>query len=426
MGRGPAGLTRLRSVTGVRILLVAPSCDGTDVGEAWVAFQWARRLSERHDVTLLTYRGRDRPSAVEQLPSTRVVEWTQPAVLGRAPRLNSLMKPWYPLFHAHCRRWTAAALRRGERFDVGHQPVPVAMRYPSPLRGSGVPYVLGPLGGSIATPAGFVDEDTAPWYVGLRKADTWRLRHDPILRRSLQEAAAVLAIAPYAEPGLRSAGVREVRFLSETAVANVPPPVRREASPTPLRLLFVGRVIRTKGLRDAIRALEGLSDLPLVLDVVGDGFDRPECQRLALRLGLGQRVRFHGALPRAAVDRFYERADVFVFPSYREPGGNVPFEAMAWGLPLVVADAGGPGHVVKDHFGVRVAVTDPTRFASDLSRAIRGLATDPARRLAMGEAARTEALRSGTWAARVEQMETVYDEVVSAAAMRPAARSPLP
>ena len=56
-----------------RVLLVAPSVDATDVGEAWVASQWARRLGERHDVTLLTHRKRGRPSAVDQLPSVEVV-----------------------------------------------------------------------------------------------------------------------------------------------------------------------------------------------------------------------------------------------------------------------------------------------------------------------------------------------------------------
>lgn len=396
----------------MRLLLVAPSCDGTDVGEAWVAHQWASRLSERHDLTVLTYRGHTRPSAVEQLPAARVVEWDQPAFYSRSPRLNSLLKPWYPTFYAHARRWIRQAIARGERFDVAHQPVPVAMRYPSPLRGMGIPYVVGPQGGSIANPQHFEDEDTAPWYVGLRRVDAWRLRHDPVLRRSYRDASAVLAIAPYAADAMRDLGVDRPHYLSETAIGSVPDTLTRAEWPDPLRLLFVGRLIRTKGARDAIRALADLRDLPVVLDVVGDGFDRGACEALASELDLRERVRFHGARPRAEVDGFYERADVFVFPSYREPGGNVPFEAMGWGLPLVVADAGGPGHVVSEDFGVRVPVTDPHTFARDLAAAIRSLAEDPNRRLAMGKAAREEVLATGTWSRRVEQMEEIYAQVL--------------
>ena len=180
-----------------KVLLVAPSCDGTDVGEAWVAHQWAAGLSERHDVTVLTYRQHGRPPPCPSCPSARVVEWDQPPLLSRPARFNSLLKPWYPLFHHHCRRWLAEARRRGERFDVGHQPVPVAMRYPSPLVHAGIPYVIGPVGGSLTSPPGFDDEDTAPWYVGLRRVDSWRLAHDPVLRRSYERARVVLGIAPY-------------------------------------------------------------------------------------------------------------------------------------------------------------------------------------------------------------------------------------
>ena len=137
-----------------RVLLVAPSVDATDVGEAWVAYQWAHRLGARHDVTLLTHRKRGRPSAVGQLPQVEVVEWDEPLLLSRPDRFNSLLKPWYPYFHLQCRRWIAAALAAGRRFDVGHQPTPVAMRYPSPLTRSGLPYVIGPVGGRGACRSG--------------------------------------------------------------------------------------------------------------------------------------------------------------------------------------------------------------------------------------------------------------------------------
>lgn len=394
-----------------KVLLVAPSCDGTDVGEAFVAYQWASRLSLRHDLTVLSYRGAGRPSASEQLPTARVVEWEQPAFLTRAARLNSLMKPWYPLFYAHARRWIRQAIASGERFDVAHQPVPVAMRYPSPLQGLGIPYVIGPVGGSLESPKTFEAEDTAPWYVGLRRLDQWRMRHDRRLRASYRDAAVVLGIAPYVAETLDSLELPDLRWMSETGAVSLPPPVDRSERTGPVRFLFVGRLIRTKGVRDAIRAIAQVRGQDLVLDVVGDGFDRPACEELVRSLGLDGVVSFHGALPRAAVDDFYRRADVFLFPSYREPGGNVPFEAMAWGLPLIVSDRGGPANVVKDEFGVRVPAVDPESFAEGLAVAIGLLAGDPIRRQAMGAAARRDVTATGTWDRRVEQAESIYAEL---------------
>lgn len=397
----------------MRLLLVAPTVDPDDVGESWVAWQWARHLTSRHEVTLLTYRKRGHPSVVDRLPAARVVEWVEPPLVGSAERLNSLMKPGYVPFHLRARRWIRAASARGERFDVGHQPLPVAMRYPSPLRGSGIPYVLGPVGGGLQSPPALDVEDTAPWYLALRRLDPWRLRHDPLLRATYEEAACVLGIASYVGDALSELRIRRLEILSETGLEELPPapvPARRTG---PLRLLFVGRLIRTKGARDAIAAMGHLRDLDVVLDVVGDGFDREECERLAGLLGVADRVVFHGAQPRERVDALYRAADVFVFPSFREPGGNVVFEAMGQALPLVVSDRGGPASAVDDGCGIRVTPTGPERYAADLAGAIRRLARDPALRARMGAAARARVIAVGLWSSKVDAADRIYDEVVT-------------
>ena len=394
-----------------RVLLIAPGVDSGDIGEAWVAYQWASRLSARHSVTLLTYRKRGRRSATSQLPDTRVIEWDELPLIGRAERFNSLFKPWYPDFYRKCRRWIGQALRNGDIFDVAHQPVPVAMRYPSPLVSSGLPYVLGPVGGSIASPPGFVSEDTAPWYMDLRKVDAWRLAHDPLLRRSYAEAACVLGIAPYVADALTRVGPRQFEVMSETGIVSLPTTINRRQHRLDTKLLFVGRLIRTKGARDVIRALDSVRDLLVTLDIVGDGFDRRACENLAVELRVADRVTFHGSLPRNQVDTFYQEADVFVFPSYREPGGNVPFEAMAYGLPMIVADRGGPGYVITAECGIRVTPTEPAQFARDIAAGIRVLAERPALRIAMGEAARRRVIEVGTWHQRMLQIDEVYARI---------------
>ncbi|MRJ76479.1 glycosyltransferase [Aeromicrobium sp. SMF47] len=391
----------------LRLLLVAPTIDSSDVGESWVAYQWAAHLSERFDTTVLTYRKRGRPSAVAQLPHARVVEWMEPRGLGRAERLNSLAKPAYVPFHWHARRWIRDALARGERFDVAHQPLPVAMRYPSPLAGFDIPFILGPVGGSLGSPSGFEDGDTAPWYVGLRRIDPWRLRHDWLLRRTYTDASIVLGIAPYVADALSDVPVRDLRMMPETALDVLPEwrPVRH--GPT-IHLLFVGRLVRTKGAREAIRAMALLREHDVVLDVVGDGFDRGECERLAAELDLKGRVRFHGARTRAEVEQFYRAADVFVFPSFREPGGNVVFEAMGHHLPVVTCDRGGPGAAVDDTCGIRVPVHSPDQLVRDLAEALTSLILDPALRTSMGTSARSRVERVGLWTGKVDAICDLY------------------
>jgi glycosyltransferase involved in cell wall biosynthesis len=396
-----------------KLLLIAPTCDGQDVGEAWVAYQWARGLAKRHDVTLLTYCKRGKVPASRQLTGLRVIEWAEPPLLGKAERFNSMLKPAYVPFYINARRWIRLALARGECFDLAHQPLPVAMRYPSPVAGLGIPYVIGPVGGSLDSPPGFAkEEDTAPWYVGLRGLDRMRLRLDPQLRRTYERASCVIGIAPYVRELLRGFSIRRFEVMSETGIGSLPQPVDRSRRDSPIVLLYVGRLVRTKGARDAIRAMDHLRDLPVVLHIVGDGFDRAACERLTLELGIVDRVTFHGRKERCEVEEFYRAADLFVFPSYREPGGNVVFEAMGCGLPLIVSDLGGPGNAVDNTCGIRLHPVTPDQYALDIAGAIRLLVEDRGLRWSLGEGARQRVDDIGLWDRKIDQISLLYEKVL--------------
>lgn len=396
----------------MKLLLIAPTCNGEDVGEAWVAHQWAERLSARHDVTLLTYHKRGARPAREQLDGMRIIEWTEPPLLGRAERFNSMLKPGYVPFYFRARKWIKQALARGERFDLVHQPVPVAMRYPSPASGLGIPFLMGPVGGGLSSPAGFTGEDTSRrWYMALRGLDGYRLRWDPMLRSTYSNAACVLGIADYVQRQLAEVPLRRFEIMSETGLDDIPPPIDRSGRTGPVRLLYVGRLVRTKGVRDLVRAMGLIKDVDVVLDVVGEGPERGECENLARSLGISDRVFFHGWKSKPEVRDFYRQADIFTFPSYREPGGNVALEAMGFSLPLIVVDRGGPGSATSDRCAIKLAVSTPEALASDLASAIRRLAADRKLRCDMGKAAHTHVTDTALWTAKLDRMDSLYGQI---------------
>lgn len=398
-----------------KLLLIAPACDGEDVGEAWSAYRWVRELAARNEVTILTYYKRGRTPVSRQLHGARVVEWPEPPGVGRAERLNSMLKPGYVPFYFHARSWIRRALARGEHFDLAHQLVPLAMRYPSPVAGLGIPFIMGPVGGSLQSPPGFgADEDTSPWYMGLRRLDVLRIQRDPWLRRTYQQASSVIGIAPYVKEFLSGVGLQRFDVMSDTGIERLPEPIARTGRGGEVRLLYVGRLVRTKGARDAIRALSLTNDLTAVLQIVGDGFDRAACENLTAELGLNDRVRFHGRLPRNEIDDLYRSADIFLFPSYREAGGNVVFEAMSYGLPLIVSDIGGPGYAVDDTCGIRLHPVSPDTYARDLAAAITRLVTNETLRLELGGAARRRVADIALWERKVGQLETIYSEILAA------------
>jgi glycosyltransferase involved in cell wall biosynthesis len=403
-------------MTRPRVVIIGPCADPTDVGEALSTWRWTRGLSERVDVTLLTYVKAGRESAARSLPGVRAIEWNDLPIPSRLERLNAALQPGYGLFYMRARRWLKQAITDGARFDLAHQLAPLALRYPSPAAGLGLPVVVGPLAGSLTTPRMFEQETSGePWFIKLRRLDRFRLRHDPLLRGTYESAAVVIGVAPYVREILGELEMQEFVVESETGIPELPPAPSRDFASRPFRLLYVGRVVRPKGVRDIIRALGQIPDLDVILDVVGVGNDLDACRTEAARLGVADRVQFHGRLQREAVDEYYAAAHAFVFPSFREPSGNVVLEAMSWGLPMIVADRGGPAHAVGSDAGIRVSVETPEQFARDIARAIRSLVTNPQLAHSHGEAARRITARDHLWPAKIDRMVSLYGTVIEAA-----------
>lgn len=310
----------------------------------------------------------------------------------------------------------AQLLRENEHFDVAHQLAPLALRYPSPLRHFDVPYVIGPLAGSLSTPESFAHEfGNEPWYVRLRSLDGLRLRYDRTLRASYQRAEVVFGAAPYVSDILQPLGLRRFEVISETGVAAVSGRSdSRDHRALTLHLLFVGRLVRSKGAIDAIRAIGLVRDRACVhLDVVGDGPERAACEREIRRLALSNEVTLHGRLPRERVEEFYRCSHLLLFPSFREPSGNVVIEAMSHGLAVIVADRGGPAEAVGGTGGVKVAVTNPEQFAHDLAESILRYHRDREALKADGESARQRVMNRFLWDKKIEFVEAIYGDVAS-------------
>ncbi len=102
----------------------------------------------------------------------------------------------------------------------------------------------------------------------------------------------------------------------------------------PLRLLFVGAVNEAKGVGRALQIVQRLHQkgIPLTFDIIGDGTASDTFARRAQELGIGHYVRFHGALPRAALNDYYAQAHIMLLPTGGEGWPKVLSEGMAYGV----------------------------------------------------------------------------------------------
>ncbi|MFI4986760.1 MAG: glycosyltransferase [Alphaproteobacteria bacterium] len=199
------------------------------------------------------------------------------------------------------------------------------------------------------------------------------------LSRPEQLAAAETALG--GRVGLLRRGIERDLFAPHHRnrawlAANLGIPVERTV------VLFVGRLNRGKNvllLADAVATLvaEGL-DLQLVCAGVGD-------QRDAVLAKLGDRATCPGTVPPDFLARLYASADLFALPSEIEESANVVLEALASGLPVLVARESGMGRAVAEG---ETGLTLPGAAGDAWAAAIRLLTGDPAQRLRMGRAAR--------------------------------------
>ena len=149
-------------------------------------------------------------------------------------------------------------------------------------------------------------------------------------------------------------------------------------SPEPgakLELIFVGGLVPRKACDLALRAAAPLlrSDLAR-FTVVGDGPERNRLEQLARSLGIEKAVSFCGWLSHAEVLRHLRSADVFVFPSLRDNGAGVVFEALATGAVPVVVDFGGPGDIVHPEVGYKVPLTNESDIVAQMEKILAELA----------------------------------------------------
>ncbi|KAJ1455236.1 hypothetical protein M885DRAFT_520530 [Pelagophyceae sp. CCMP2097] len=133
-------------------------------------------------------------------------------------------------------------------------------------------------------------------------------------------------------------------------------------------LLYVGRISVEKRLDELAATLDD-SDESVTLALVGGGPAEEQLKRHFARFG--PRVHFCGVLRGDDLSKAYASADIFCMPSDSETLGFVVIEAMASGIAVVAANAGGIPDIVKhDSNGLLVEASQPAHFSAAVRKII--------------------------------------------------------
>ncbi len=406
----------------LKVLISAYACEPGSGSEPGVGWNQVLQTARFHRVWVLT-RANNRTPIEEGLRahpdcSVHWVYYDLPPWLRFWKRGQRGVHLYYYLWQMGA-FFAGRSLDRRIRFDIVHHVTFANYWLPSFLALLRPPFLWGPVGGGESTPRPFLRLYglRGRAYETLREAARRIGEREPGVRLTARRAALALATTAETARRLRRIGCRRVRVMSEAGLSRADLGALGSLQPTPegspYRLVSVGRLLHLKGFQLGLMAFARLRETHPASEywLIGEGPERPALERLALRLGLGERVRFLGRLGRDEVFRRLAECDVLVHPSLHESGGWVCLEAMAAGRPVICLDHGGPGTQVTSEAGVKVLPVDPERAVRDIASAMAAFAADRELRRSAGAAGRSHVGASFSWDAKGEQIRALYEEV---------------
>lgn len=417
----------------MRVLVIAEACNPTWTSVPLVGYQLARALAARPDleVTVATH-VRNRPGLDgDVLGKLARVSYVDNEWLARPlHNLSKLVRggqslswtidtalawPAYMAFERQLYRQLERQLTGGD-FDLIHRVTPLTPTMGSPLAGmTDVPMVIGPLNGGLPWPAEYPElrRQEREWLVPLRGL----YKRLPFYGSTYRHLAGVIAGSKHTATEVPASFGGKRFYLPENGVDPTRFPIA-DAWPEPhpngrFTFITVGRLVPYKGadlIVEAMACSRALRNCNLV--IVGDGPQRGPLTELVQKHGLQNNVRIAGWVDQPQLANELGSSQSFVFPSLREFGGGVVLEALAKGLPSIVANYGGPAELVTPDCGVLLPMRPRGEMVESLRTAMEGFASNPARCRAMGAAACKKVRDEFTWDVKAGRIVEMYRETL--------------
>lgn len=307
----------------------------------------------------------------------------------------------------------------GKEYDVVHMITPMMPRYPSKMVKvcQDTPFILGPVNGGVPFPPGFqkvarqefayfnflraVGRNLIPGYVETYKTANKILAGSTYTLNLIQDLFKIPEerLQLFYENGISKSFFQEKTINQNNSVTN---------------LLFVGRLVPYKGADMVIDAVSNLSDdikNKIKFTIVGDGSEKVNLESQVENLGLEKIVSFTGWIKQSETVNYYKEADIFCFPSIREFGGAVVLEAMACGLPCIVAKNGGIGEYVTPETGFSIEPKSREYLVETLTEKITTLIENKALLEEMS-AKCYERVQEFEWNIKAKKIVDIYEQSI--------------
>lgn len=412
----------------MKILYDCFSCSpyyGSDEGIGWM---WPYLMRKYHEVWVLVRR--DRKTDIERYCQKNHIDdihfvycdipeqinfYYKRLKQGKNGTLDFLIYQYLWQFPAYK---IAKELHKKIQFDLVHHASTNDFRLLGFMYKLGIPYIIGPIGGAQET------ADALSFYIRNHRCSE-KIRsiidqlaiYIPGYKKALNCANKIFFsnietmnyLLPYIKDPNKCEIMTEVGFLEEEKLAVQHKTEVKEETV----FMWAGRMEYRKGLELLVDALKKLPiEKKWKVVLCGDGSERSFIQKLCDKEKFFDRVYFTGKLSYEQVQKLYEEASVFVFPSLRETTGTVIIEAMAHKLPVICLEQGGGAVIVNRDTGFLIPINDKEECVRRFAEAMLFCVDNPEKLVIMGECARNRVLENYSWQKKCDNVEKIYRDIV--------------
>lgn len=301
----------------------------------------------------------------------------------------------YSFYFAY-RVWHWAAMKEAERliaedkFDVIHYLGPIGYREPGYLWRLPLPYVWGPIGGATSFPLRLHRALPRKGKVRLMVralVNALQLRFSGRVTKALRRADVLFTATTENQSIFRRLKGVDSRYLPENGIEGSISLNETKFPARPIRIIWIGSLEARKGLTLLIEAIGMLQDPNQVcVDIVGNGPLRSSLAERAAKLGISERLEWHGHIPRDEVLQILDRCHLHVVTGLNEGNPTSIWEALSRSVPVIALNHCGMRDVVSGNCGITIPVTEARQCSEGIARAIQQLIDAPERLETMAHA----------------------------------------
>jgi len=402
-----------------KILIIAYACDPYRGSEHGVGWNWTQKLAQFYEIYVIT-RKDNMKSIEKEIKNSQIgihfIYIDLPKVLRFWKKGQRGLWIYYVIWQMFAFVKTIE-LHKKHRFDAFWHLTFGNLWIPPLTALVNNNFIWGPVGGVDTIPFQLWKylNITGKLKEFIRTSLILSLKFNPLFYIVCTKTKLFLARTPKTVEFLSKFYKGKVLEISETGTITTPKPIIKNSA-LEKTIIYVGRLEYFKGLNVALTALKHIKEkrpeLHWKFIIIGDGPEYRRLQKLAKKLNLVSQTTFTGFLPREEVFKYFENADIFLFPSFREGTSWALVEAMSYGVVPIVLDIGGNSLVVDEKCGIKIRIWKKMNLIDELTKSIIKLLEDDELRKDLSSGAKSKVQKELNWESKIAKVRAALDSLI--------------